>query len=82
MRTPPMAQQRPGMAKGGAVGMAAAVINLLISFGVPITLEQSQGIYMVVASVAPVVAGWLFDRPHRAAKPEPPASSDSGSAAL
>lgn len=71
MRTQPMVQRHPGLARGGAVAAVSAIINVLISFGVPITPEQTEAIAMCLAIVGPVVAGWWATRTRTAAEAAP-----------
>lgn len=52
----------PALTIGGVGAAVAATVTLLVSFGVPITQEQTVAILGVVASVGPLVAAVLIRR--------------------
>lgn len=50
----------PARLIGGIVAAVAAVVGLLVAFGVPVTDDQKEAILLVVSTVGPLVAGLVI----------------------
>ncbi|GAA0591599.1 hypothetical protein GCM10010174_03290 [Kutzneria viridogrisea] len=50
--------RHPAMAGGSVCALAAAVITLASSYGVPVTQDQHDALMTLVAILAPLAVGW------------------------
>lgn len=49
----------PAVTVATVSGAVAAILALLISFGVPLSADQRGAILAVLAAVVPLIAGWV-----------------------
>lgn len=62
MSAPKLTNSEPARVVGGAGAVVAAVLGLLVAFGVPITEEQKNAILTVALLLAPIVTAELVRR--------------------
>jgi len=55
-------KHEPAISIGAISAAVAAVLTLLVAFGIDVTEEQQTAILGVVAAVGPIVAGLLIRR--------------------
>ena len=61
-RKDPTMKREPAITVGTVSAAVAAVLTLLVAFGLDITEEQQTAILGVVATIGPLVAGLLIRR--------------------
>jgi hypothetical protein len=57
-----IAETQPVITSGTIISLMAAILVLLVSFGLPITVDQRNAIMGVVAIVAPLAVIWWPQR--------------------
>lgn len=55
-------KREPAITVGAISAAVAAVLALLVAFGIPVTEEQQTAILGVVAAIGPIVTGLLIRR--------------------